>query len=142
MKYIKIKTLEKGWHDKDEVFLHAAFQILTDFIEQEKPVTIVDWNADELHKRAWKEIKSLYKWWKEIRPSRKSPLDDKNLIVPPLKFKKIHGSNLSKMVKPDKKKYAEYYQALEKHCKLEIKWNGKDQKNLHRLIEVRGFLWT
>ena len=37
MKYLKIKTLEKGWHDKDEVLLHAAFQLLTDFVEQEKP---------------------------------------------------------------------------------------------------------
>ena len=142
MKYLKIKTLEKGWHDKDEVLLHAAFQILTDFIEQETPEEIVDWNSDELHKKAWKEIKSLYKWWKEIRPSRTSPLDEKNLIAPPLKFKKIRGSDLSEMVEPDKKKYAEYYRALEKHRKLETKWNEEDQRNLHRLIEIRGFLWT
>lgn len=142
MKYLKIKTLEKGWHDKDEILLHAAFQILTDFIKQETLAAIVDWNADELHKKAWKEIKSLYKWWKEIRPSRTSPLDDKNLIAPPLKFKKIPGSHLSEMVEPDKKKYAEYYQTLEKHRKLETKWNEEDQRNLHRLIEIRGFLWT
>ncbi len=142
MKYLKIKTLEKGWHDKDEVLLHAAFQILTDFIEQETPEEIVDWNSDELHKKAWKEIKSLYKWWKEIRPSRTSPLDEKNLIAPPFKFKKIPGSDLSEMVEPDKKKYAGYYRALEKHRKLETKWNEEDQRNLHRLIEIRGFLWT
>ena len=142
MKYLKIKTLEKGWHDKDEVLLHAAFQILTDFIEQETPEEIVDWNSDELHKKAWKEIKSLYKWWKEIRPSRTSPLDEKNLIAPPLKFKKIPVSDLSEMVEPDKKKYAEYYRALEKDRKLETKWNEEDQRNLHRLIEIRGFLWT
>ena len=142
MKYLKIKTLEKGWHDKDDVLLHAAFQILTDFIEQETPEEIVDWNSDELHKKAWKEIKSLYKWWKEIRPSRTSPLDEKNLIAPPFKFKKIPGSDLSEMVEPDKKKYAGYYRALEKHRKLETKWNEEDQRNLHRLIEIRGFLWT
>jgi len=142
MKYLKIKTLEKGWHDKDEVLLHAVFQILTDFIEQETPEAIVDWNSDEIHKKAWKEIKSLYKWWKEIRPSRTSPLDENNLIAPPLKFKKIPGSDLSEMVEPDKKKYAEYYRALEKHRKLETKWNEEDQRNLHRLIEIRGFLWT
>jgi len=142
MKYLKIETLEKGWHDKDEILLHVAFQILTDFIEQETPEAIVDWNANELHKKAWKEIKSLYKWWKEIRPSRTNPLDDKSLITPPLKLKKIPGSDLSEMVEPDKKKYVEYYQALEKHRKLEIKWNEEDQRNLHRLIEIRGFLWT
>ena len=29
MKCLKIDTLEKGWHDKDQLLLHAAFQILT-----------------------------------------------------------------------------------------------------------------
>ncbi len=42
MKYHKIKTLGKGWHDKDEILLHAVFQVLTDFVEQEKPETIID----------------------------------------------------------------------------------------------------
>jgi hypothetical protein len=37
MKRLKITTLDKGWHDKDEVLLHAAFQLLTDFLEQEQP---------------------------------------------------------------------------------------------------------
>ena len=37
MKYLKIHTLEKGWCDRDEIMLHAVFQILVDFMEQEKP---------------------------------------------------------------------------------------------------------
>jgi hypothetical protein len=37
MKCLKIATLDKGWHDKDEVLLHAAFQLPTDFVEQEQP---------------------------------------------------------------------------------------------------------
>lgn len=142
MKYLKIKTLEKGWHDKDEILLHAAFQLLTDFVEQEKPEKIIDWNADEEHKNAWKEIRSLYQWWKETRPARTTPLDDKDLITPPMKFKKIPGSELFKMIEPDKKKYAEYYQALEKHSELETQWYEEDQSNLHRLVDIRGFLWT
>ena len=89
MKYLKIQTLEKGWHDKDEILLHAAFQLLVDFVEKEDPGRIVDWNSDESHKHAWKEIRELYKWWKGKRPSRKSPLDDKRLKIPPMKFKKL-----------------------------------------------------
>lgn len=142
MKYLKIKTLEKGWHDKDEMLLHAAFQLLTDFIEQEKPDKIVDWSWDERHRNAWKEITSLYKWRKTIRPARKSPLDDKRLRRPPLKFVKIPGSENRRMVEPDRKKYARYYQALKKHGRLKQKWYEEDQRNLHRLIEIRGFLWT
>ena len=142
MKYLKIETLEKGWHDKDEILLHAAFQLLVDFVEKEDPGRIVNWNSDESHKRAWKEIRELYKWWKEKRPSRKGPLDDKKLKIPPMKFKKIPGSELSQLVEPDKKKHAKYYQALKKHWRLEKKWEEEDQRNLHRLVEIRGFLWT
>ena len=56
MKHLKITTLDKGWHDKDEVLLHAAFQLLADFVEEERPEKIVDWEFDEQHKVAWAEI--------------------------------------------------------------------------------------
>jgi len=32
MKNLKIHTLEKGWQDRDEIMLHALFQILVDFV--------------------------------------------------------------------------------------------------------------
>jgi len=140
--YLKIKTLDKGWHDKDEVLLHAAFQLLVDLVEKERPDKVVDWDANGLHKQAWKEIKSLYKWWKEIRPARRSPLDKKKLNKPPFKFKKMPDSEFYQIVEPDNKKFAAYYRALEKHRRLEEKWYGEDRRNLHRLIEIRGFLWT
>ena len=142
MIYLQIKTLRKGWHDKDEVLLHAAFQLLVDFVEKERPDKVVDWDANGLHKRAWKEIKNLYKWWKEMRPARRSPLDKKRLNKPPLKFKKITDSEFYRLDEPDNKKYAAYYRALGKHRELEEKWYEEDQRNLHRLIEIRGFLWT
>ena len=142
MIYLKVQTLGKGWHDKDGVLLHAAFQLLVDFVEKEHPDKIVDWNANGLHRRAWKEIKSLYKWWKETRPTRRSPLDDKKLKKPPFRFKKMPDSEFYQLGEPDKKKYAAYYRALEKHSQLEKKWYEEDQHNLHRLIEIRGFLWT
>jgi hypothetical protein len=142
MRYLKINTLEKGWYDKDEVLLHAAFQLLIDFVEQEKPDKIVDWNANELHRKAWKEIKLLYNWWKKERPARKGPFDNKRIKHPPLKFEKVPGSDLRKMIEPDRKKYASYYRALGEHWKLEQKWEKEDQHNLHRLIDIRKFLWT
>ncbi len=141
MRYLKIETLDKGWCDRDQVLLHAAFQILVDFIEKEDPERI-NWNSDALHRRGWREIKSLHRWWKETRPNRKSPLDDERLPSPPMKWKKVPHSDLSELVKPDKKKYAKYYEALDRHNKLEQKWLKEDQRNLHRLIEIRSFLWT
>ncbi len=111
MKYLKIHTLEKGWCDRDEIMLHAVFQILVDFMEQEKPDEIVAWNSDETHQRVWKEIRSLYGWWKNRRPVRKNPLDDKRLKVPPMKFEDVPGTDYKRMIKPDRKKYAAYYKA-------------------------------
>ncbi|MEA1877838.1 MAG: hypothetical protein U9N86_13355 [Bacteroidota bacterium] len=142
MKYLKIHSLEKGWHDKDEILMHASFQLLVDFVEQEKPDKIIDWQADELHSKAWKEIQLLYKWWKKERKTRKDPLDDKRIKHPPLKLEKIPESDMCRMVEPDRKKYARYYQALKKSWKLELKWEEEDQRNLHRLIDIRKFLWT
>jgi len=93
MRYLKINTLEKGWYDKDEVLLHSAFQLLIDFVEQEKPDKTVDRNVNESHRKAWKEIKFLYGWWKKGRPTRKSPLEDKRVKHPPLKFEnKLFGA--------------------------------------------------
>jgi len=73
---------------------------------------------------------------------RRSPLDAKKLKRPPFKFKKLPGSDMRELVTPDRKKYAAYYQALEEHARLENDWYEEDQRNLHRLIDVRGFLWT
>lgn len=137
---LKIHSLDRKWHDKDEVLLHAAFQLLLDFIEQEEPATFIDWNTSTSEKQAWREIKSLYRWWKIRRPSRKHPLDDKKLAIPPFKFKRIPDSDLYQMVEPDKKKYAAYYRALRQFGRRERKWYEEDQRNLHRLINVRGFL--
>ena len=34
---LKISSLGNGWRDKDSVLLHACFQLLSDFVEQEIP---------------------------------------------------------------------------------------------------------
>lgn len=142
MKYLKIDTLDKGWHDRDEILLHASFQVLVDFVEKEEPDKIVDWNADELHRDAWKEIKSLYAWWKKVRLARRNPLDDKSITIPPFETRHIPGSKYCEFIPPDRKKYAAYYRAMKKLNRLEKNWLEEDQRNLYRLIEIRKFLWT
>ena len=142
MKVLKIHTLEKGWCDKDYIMLHAVFQLLVDFVEHEKPDQVVDWNSDLEHKHIWKEICSLYRWWTQTRPARRSPLDEKGLKKPPMKWKKIQGGENRQLVGHDKNKFPAYDKALKKHWRLEKKWDEENQRNLHRLIEIRQFLWT
>jgi len=139
LKYLKIHTLNKGqWYDRDAVLLHAAFQVLVDFIEQERPDEIVDWQHDELHRKAWGEISQLYTWWKEERPNRHDPLDD--VVLPP--DEEFVVSEEGRLIFPDREKYPEYYAAMDKSAELENEWYEEDQRNLHRLIKVRPFLWT
>ena len=142
MKILKIQTLEKGWCDKDYVMLHAAFQLLVDFVEKERPDEIVDWISDPEHKHAWKEIRSLYKWWTQTRPARKDPVLAKGLKRPPMRWKKVPGSDSRQLVEYDKTKYSEFEKAVKQHRRLEKKWEEEDQRNFHRLVEIRGFLWT
>jgi len=119
VKLLRIQTLDKRWYDRDEVLLHTAFQVLVDFIECENPDKTIDWNAEGVYQHVWKGIKSLYKWRKETRPARRCPLDDKKLAIPPLKFRKIPGSDLSEVVVLEKKKYSAYYRALKRYSQLE-----------------------
>ena len=69
---LKLSNLKKDseWCDKDRVFLYACFQILVDFIEKEKPQKIVKYNCDNNHKRIWKELQALYRYWKIERPNQ------------------------------------------------------------------------
>jgi hypothetical protein len=46
------------------------------------------------------------------------------------------------MIPPDRKKYPDYYRTMNKHYRLEKKWYEEDQRNLHRLIDLRKYLWT
>lgn len=140
---LKINSLRSGrWHDKDEILLHAAFQLLVDYIEQEQPAKRIDWGADARHRMAWKKIMSLYRWWKKERPARRSVLDRKDIKWPVYKTEKIPGKDLCRWVVPDRKKYAAYYRLVKLFWRQEAKWAAEDQKNLHRLIDIREYLWT
>jgi len=142
MKVLRIHTLEKGWCDKDHVMLHAAFQLLVDFVEKETPGEAIDWTSEPEHKHAWKEIRALYRWWTQTRPARIDPLMRKGLKCPPRRWKKIPGSECRQLLGYDKSKYPEFENALKQHRRLEKRWEEQDQRNFHRLVEIRAFLWT
>ena len=141
MKNLRIQSLDNGWFDMDHLLLHAAFQLLVDFMEKED-VKRIDWNADKSTKKAWAEAKSLYHWWTNIYPKRKSPLDDKKLGRFPIKYRCVKNMSAREIVWPDKKKYAKHYKAIETDIHLKKQWYLEDNKNLHRLINIRKYLWT
>lgn len=153
MKYLKIHSLEKGWKDRDLVLLHAAFQILVDFIEQEEPENIIDWSSDPAHKAAWQELSDLYRWWTIERPNRAQHLHTEGLVIPPIEATHTAEAtnktdststtpNVDLSVKADEEKYAAFFKAAEAQRTLDQTYHEEDQLNLHRLIDVRPYLWT
>jgi hypothetical protein len=73
---VRCRKLSVTWHDRDHRMLHACFQLLTDFIEQEKPWEYsatreelleaykdCDWAEDRLEE--WQELRELYLWWQK-----------------------------------------------------------------------------
>jgi len=140
---LTITTLKaKEWCDKDEVLIHAAFQLLVDFVEKEKAGEVIDWTWNNDVKQAWYEIHSLYKWWKEIRPARKDPLMDEHIESPPFEFEKIPDSKYVRLVDWDREDHKDFADACEESVRLEKEWNEEDSDNLHRLVNIRSYLWT
>ncbi len=62
---VHLPTLSSDWIDKDQVILHACFQLLCDCIEKENLLEVTDWEQEEYLRSAKKEIQTLYNWWKE-----------------------------------------------------------------------------
>jgi len=73
---IVCRKLPVTWSDRDHRMLHACFQLLTDFMDLEKPWEFsasdeemreaykdCDW-ADE-RVEDWRELRELYQWWQK-----------------------------------------------------------------------------
>jgi hypothetical protein len=74
---LKIESLSDSWCDKDVVMLHACFQLLKNFVEQEKEmIETIDWEHNEEIKNTKSEIDFLYNWWLE-RVTKENDLDEK-----------------------------------------------------------------
>ena len=138
---LHIKTLSCRYHDKDEILLHAAFQLLVNYVENEcdnewfsldKPFDIEEelkttyskeWCDDEMRQkvtlqleeqnRIQKEIKDLYIWWTINRP-----------FIIEQERKRLELIDYEGILESDEKQEKE------------------DDEMLLRLIKVRKSLWT
>lgn len=145
---VYIHSLEPGYHDKDEMMLHACFQLLVDFVEEEEPFRVVNWEEDEIHRCVASEIRDLYDWWKNKRPLRQTALD----MLPEAKcpepfacFVKNEKGCLSYGPEERRKEallYPEYVEAMDSSVKEEEAWEREDDENLARLVKIRPHLWT
>jgi len=151
MRYIK-----PGWCDKDEILIHAMFEVLCRFIEDENPKEWVNWNSDPQHKHAWSEMNDLYKWWinKRQKNEENDPLFKSGVHAPTMNFipdgksicnpisKKIEKTSELKLSHKTTKDEQKWKKACEDSWKWEEKCKQEDEKNMIRLIKIRHFMWT
>jgi hypothetical protein len=86
---LKIESLSVDWRDKDDVILHACFQLLKDFVEKEhEMIQIIDWTDSEETQKAKTEIDFLYNWWLQW-VDKQPELDEKHYEEENLMLKRL-----------------------------------------------------
>src|ERR1035441_1115686 len=139
---LKISALKKNseWCDKPEVLLYACFQILVDFIEKEQPQKIVDYKHNREQKKQWKELQTLYRYWKVDRPRLEKEVDRaRNKWHKKYKWTTIpdpKGGPFSTHVTLKEDKRA--WRVLDRP---EQNFDQQEEKMLLRLIKIRHHLW-
>lgn len=90
MRTLKINSLQssKNWVDRNEIMLHACFQILEDCIEKEKVDTHCSYKT---HKKFVDEVRFLYEWWKKrkqvIHHSDEQMIEDDKMLIRLMKIR-------------------------------------------------------
>ena len=110
---VKSRYLSIRYYDRDTVLEETCFEILCQFIEKERPLENIDGDNISQHTQALRELKTLYDWWYAYQRFDFAK-----------EFPKGTPYRSSRM---DQKK-KEFRQEL--------------TTNLHRLIDLRGFMWT
>lgn len=158
-RYNMIKTgLPPGYYDVDTLMLHGCFSLLCRYVEDEcggaddllkwtkDLMSNPDHNAPDgcLENQANGQLKALelYLWWKHELPAMKKRRNDLMDILysSPIVTEPVEGSNLLRVVR---RNLTDEDVAL--HSELdEIKTRIEKESDemLHRLIKIRGGLWT
>jgi len=114
--YVEIDITNTGitdWCDKDHMIFTLIMKMVEMYVEEEDPFDILDWEWDDAHREAKKELQSIYRFWKHYHGFIKR-IEDKYLEVDTFDL------------------YDHYEQLIQD---LEYQF-------MIRAINVRGFMWT
>lgn len=140
---VYVKTLPSTWVDRDHLLLHAAFQILVDFIEREDPVNTINiWYSDEWYpsrEAEWMELYGLYSWWIYEYPN---PQHDKTLEKYHAIPSKEDDDNFFHSIYQNKQDEELAEQIFKQYMPESEAFDAKVDENLAKLISLRGHLWT
>jgi hypothetical protein len=143
---LKLRYLKpRKWCDKDEVLIHAMFEVLCRFVEDEKKwIKIINWDTTPDHKQAKKNIDLLYKWWKKRQNRDKlDPLQKPNIPSPIIKSEPCEDKKgFSKMIFDESWENPKWKKACKDHDVFEDQCRKEDTEMMKLLIETRYYLWT
>jgi len=146
---IKPRYLKHTWCDRCELLSHMIFEIFSDFIENECSPGIVDWSDVKIGDKFIRdEMQELYDWWHNVY--NKYYLNEYNHIwaeikkhMPVRDWVDFDGDMVEyKPVWKTKEDEEIYKNGFNKISKLEDKMAKELKQNLHRIIELRPYLWT
>lgn len=164
-KYHLIDTrLKPGYHDIDGLMLNGMFSLLRRYVEEENEGVeeLEKWGRELIEmaekdeflrgahdRQGQKELEAvaLYRWWMGERPADLQRKDDlMHLLygranrVTWTDAGEIDGEPVHEMhLRPDEGEEIEWRKELDA---LEGKIEREEQEMLHRLIDIRGGLWT
>lgn len=116
---LRIRSLPRTWVDRDELLLHAAFQILIDYVEKEDT-----WILEDLDKAIEEEEKNEWNpgWHRHHKENH-------------LKLRELYYCGKNTLPRLDDIK-------SEMSLKQEDELYEEISKKLTSLMELRGYLWT
>lgn len=124
--------------DMKDGMLEINFTMLKVFMEKGQ-LDIIDWEHDDAHRNTKKELDRLYFWWTKLRDKHKDRVETLFMKgFAPLKFNKLDNDHFEMIdTATDRQKWIR-----KKVSKMETWLEGTEQKNLEKLISLRGWLWT
>lgn len=125
---LKIKSLGKGWRDKDSVLLHACFQLLSDFVEQEIPkFPHINWNVSaDTNNTIIKEVQ-----FDDNATGAKEPANTRDIKK---EFEELYAWWQEWKKKDDTEKNSSFEEDHADYL--------KENEMLKKLIDLRMYMWT
>ena len=125
---LKIASLTEGWRDKDSVLLHACFQLLSDFVEQEIPkFPHINWNVSaDVSNSVFKGI--------EFNPGSAEENGPTNTRDIKKEFEELYAWWQEWKKKEDKERNSTFEEDHADYL--------KENEMLKKLIDLRMYMWT
>ena len=144
---VKTKLNRFEYHDSVQLLPETLLQIIINFVEKEKAGDIIDWEADEFHSAAWKNIMGAYFYAKITKKNREIAIEEK---LDEWNTEWLKGGTPLVSLIHDKLQVNEFPHAKSEKetnlfnelTKLEEDYEIELSNWLIKIVKVRNSLWT